>query len=114
MRALSAVSRFPCMLEHALDFFSLHRSHALHTLFRELLSLSDEGLVAWVVILMREKQKINVGGDSEDPVGGKGIKQVETELLYVELVEYWRSIGELLEKSHPTRSSQVRLDRRKR
>lgn len=69
MRALSAVSRFPCMLEHALDFFSLHRSHALHTLFRELLSLSDEGLVAWVVILLRKKQKINVGG------GGGGFRR---------------------------------------
>lgn len=68
------------MLEPALDFFNLHRSHALHTLFRALLSLSDEGLVAWAVILRNLQPKVTLG-DPEGLVGWDGINQVEGELF---------------------------------
>lgn len=81
MSTLSAASGFPCMFRHALDFFSLHRSHALHTLFRALLSLSDEGLVAWVVIMLNGKQTSEAGGGSDGRIGGMGNDQVESELF---------------------------------
>lgn len=70
------------MLEHAFDFFSLHRSHALHTLFRALLSLSDEGVVTWVVIVSNGKPKIGCWGVIQKAgLVGSGSKEVETELF---------------------------------
>lgn len=66
----SAVGAFPCTLPHALDFFSRHRSHALHTRFRALLSLSDGGLVACEVIVRLEHQHEDRGGSL---VGRKSI-----------------------------------------
>lgn len=46
--------------KNTLDFFSLHRSHALHTLFRELLSLSDTGLMDCAIILPRRQHRHDV------------------------------------------------------